>query len=62
MAFRERVEGDTRGRAVGKDFSPAPSGSDRMHKLVLIKAAWVTAVATGVTLWFVLIPGRSGAG
>jgi len=33
-----------------------------MHKLVLSKAAWVTAVATGVTLWFVLIPGRSGAG
>ena len=33
-----------------------------MHKLVLSKAAWVAAVATGVTLWFVLIPGRSGAG
>jgi hypothetical protein len=47
---------------VGKD-----SGRDRARKLFMRKLAMWAGVpgvlaASGVTLWFILVPGRSGAG
>ena len=57
--FLKPVEAMTRSRSEG--IRPDSHGSGEYMRRVAIRAALPGSIVAGVALWFVLVPGRSGA-
>ena len=48
--------------AAGTDFGRNSHGSGNSMRRLALWAGMPVAVVAGVALWFILVPGRSGAG